>query len=94
MLYRTTVIESLQLLENVRNQMFTQIVNIASQGEMKDLLEVFEEGDSYTFDMDQFDGSNDVNIIKLLKLCKNIEEAYESIQNVNAVRNEELVSRN
>lgn len=91
MLYRATVIESLQLLEDVRNQVFTQIVNIASQGEMKDILEVFEEGDSYTFDIDQFDESKDINIVKLLRLCKNIEEAYESIQNVNAVRTEELI---
>lgn len=92
MLYRTSVIESLLLLENVRNQVFTQIVNIASQGELKDILNVFEEGDYYTFEMDQFEGSNDINIQKLLSLCKDIETVYDSIQNVNAVRREELTS--
>lgn len=90
MLYRNSVIESLQLLENVRNQVFTQIVNIAANGEMKELLDIFDEGDYYTFDIDQFDGSNDVNIQKLLYLCRNIEGIYDSIQNVNAVRGEEL----
>lgn len=92
MLYRTTVIDSLLLLENVRNHVLTQIVNIAAQGELKDILNVFEEGDYYTFDMDQFEDCNDINIQKLLTLCKNIETVYDSIQNVNAVRNEELTS--
>lgn len=91
--YRTTVIESLQLLEDVRNQVLTQIVNIASYGEMKDTLDAFEEGDSYTFDIDQFEDSNDLNIMKLLNLCKSIEIVYESIQNVNAVRTEELITK-
>ena len=91
MLYRTSVIESLQLLENVRNQVLTQVVNIASNGELKDVLDIFEEGDSYTFDMDQFEESTDININKLMNLCKTIAVVYDSIQNVNAVRNEELI---
>jgi len=93
MLYRASVIQSLQLLEEVRNQIFTQIVNVASNGELKEVLDVFEDGDYYTFDIDQFDDSKDVNIIKLLNLCKNIEEIYDSIQNVNAVRKEEMILR-
>ncbi len=84
-LYRTSVIESLQLLENVRNQVLTQIVNIASYGELKEELDVFEEGDYCTFDVDQFETSNDINIQKLMLLCKKIENVYESIQNLNAV---------
>jgi len=91
MLYRTSVIESLQLLENVRNQVFTQIVNIAANGEMKEVLDIFEDGDYYTFDIDQFEDSKDINVQKLLNLCKNIEVVYDSIQNVNAVGGEELI---
>lgn len=91
MLYRNSVIESLQLLENVRNQVFTQIVNIAANGEMKEVLDVFEEGDYYTFDIDQFEDSTDVNIQKLFHLCKNIEGIYDSLLNVNAVGDEELI---
>lgn len=89
--YRNRVIESLVLLGEMRNQLFTQIVNIASDGEMKEILNVFEEGDYYTFDMEQFESSSDINIIKLMELCKEIEIAFESIQNVNAVANEEII---
>ena len=88
--YRNRVIESLQLLGEIRNQLFTQIVNIASDGELKDVLDVFEEGDYYTFEMDQFENSSDVNIVKLMQLCKDIEVAFDSIQNVNAVGDEEI----
>jgi len=70
--------------------LFTQIVNIASDGELKEILDVFEEGDYYDFEMDQFENSSDVNIIKLMQLCKNIEMAFDSIQNVNAVGDEEI----
>ena len=88
--YRNRVIESLQLLGEIRNQLFTQIVNIASDGELKEILDVFEEGDYYDFEMDQFENSSDVNILKLMQLCKNIEMAFDSIQNVNAVGDEEI----
>ncbi|HLS38171.1 MAG TPA: hypothetical protein VK023_07855 [Sphingobacterium bovisgrunnientis] len=88
--YRIRVIESLQLLGEIRNQLFTQIVNIASDGELKEILDVFEEGDYYDFEMDQFENSSDVNILKLMQLCKNIEMAFDSIQNVNAVGDEEI----
>lgn len=91
--YRTTVIESLHLLENVRNQVLTQIVNIAAYGEMKNVLDAFEEGDYYTFDIEQFEDSQDLNIMKLMNLCKNIEIVYESMLNVNAVRGDELISK-
>lgn len=88
--YRNRVIESLQLLGEIRNQLFTQIVNIASDGELKEILDAFEEGDYYDFEMDQFENSSDVNIIKLMQLCKDIEMAFDSIQNVNAVGDEEI----
>lgn len=88
--YRNRVIESLQLLGDIRNQLFTQIVNIASDGELKEILDVFEEGDYYDFEMDQFENSSDTNILKLMQLCKQIEVAFDSIQNVNAVGDEEL----
>ena len=89
--YRNRVIESLVLLGEMRNQLFTQIVNIASDGEMKEILNVFEEGDYYTLDIAQFASSSDINIIKLMELCKEIEIAFESIQNVNAVANDEII---
>lgn len=88
--YRNHVIEALQMLASVRNIIFTQIVNIASVGELKEILSVFEEGDSYVFDMDQFENSSDANIIKLMELCKKIENTFESIQNINAVKDEEI----
>lgn len=88
--YRNRVIESLQLLGEIRNKLFTQIVNIASDGELKEILNVFEEGDYYDFEMDQFENSSDVNILKLMQLCKDIEVTFDSIQNMNAVGDEEI----
>ena len=88
--YRNRVIESLQLLGIIRDQLFTQIVNIASDGELKEILDVFQEGDYYDFEMDQFENSSDINIVKLMQLCKDIEVTFESIQNVNAVADEEI----
>jgi hypothetical protein len=88
--YRNRVIETLVLLGEIRNQLFTQIVNIASDGEMKEILIVFKEGDYYTFEMDQFENSSDANIVRLMALCKEIEVTFDSIQNVNAVADEEI----
>ena len=60
--YRSHLIESLNLLEIVREHVLTQIVNISSEGELKDVLSVFEEGDAYTFEVDQFENSKDINV--------------------------------
>lgn len=88
--YRNRVIESLHMLEDVRNQIFTQVVNLASDGEMKEVMNVFEDGDYFTFEMSQFEDMKDLNINKLMLLCKDIEKVFDSIQNVNAVRDEEI----
>lgn len=89
--YRNRVIESLILLGKMRDVLFTQIVNIASDGEMKEILNVFEEGDYYTFEMDQFENSSDINIEKLMALCRELELAFNFIQNVNAVADDEII---
>lgn len=88
--YRSHLIESLNLLEIVREHVLTQIVNISSEGELKDVLSVFEEGDAYTFEVDQFENSKDINVQMLMGLCKEIERVYNSIHNVNAVTREEM----
>ncbi|MEJ5056163.1 hypothetical protein [Sphingobacterium sp. MYb382] len=90
MVYRYRVIETLHLLEDIRNQVFVQLVNLASDGELRETMELFEEGDYYTFELDHFENLNDVNVNKLLSLCKELEVIFESIQNMNAVRLEEI----
>lgn len=90
MVYRNRVIETLHLLEDIRNQVFVQLVNLASDGEMRETMELFEDGDYYTFELDHFEDLNDVNVNKLLHLCKDLENIFESIQNMNAVRTEEI----
>lgn len=90
MVYRNRVIETLHLLEDIRNQVFVQLVNLASDGEMRETMDVFEDGDYYTFELEHFEDLNDVNVNKLLCLCKDLENIFESIQNMNAVRTEEI----
>lgn len=90
--YRSQLIESLSLLKVVREHLLTQVVNISAESELKDILSVFEEGDSYTFEIEQFENSKDVNVQMLLALCKEIENVYTSIHNVNALTSEEMTS--
>ncbi|QBQ40866.1 hypothetical protein [Sphingobacterium psychroaquaticum] len=90
MVYRNRVIETLHLLEDIRTQVFVQLVNLASDGEMRETMELFEDGDYYTFELEHFENLSDANVNKLLSLCKDLETIFESIQNMNAVRYEEI----
>ena len=88
--YRTTVIKALEVLVDARGYIFAEVLNLASKGEMYDVMSVFEEGDSYDFELAHFENMEDKNIDKLINLCKHIESVYEQIKDDNNILSEEI----
>lgn len=67
---------------------------MAMTGELKDLNEAFDIGDTYNFDIEQFKGTNDVNLNRLIEFYEELENLVNSIANINAITEEDLEDKN
>lgn len=92
--YRETVIKSLEVLVDSRGYLFAEVLNLASRGEMKNIMSAFENGDSYDFELLHFEDCEDKNIKKLISLLKKIEKVFYKIQKENNILTEELFKEN
>ena len=86
--YKPKVIKAINSLTTSQIELFTSIVNIGMAGELKDLE--FEEGDDVDFELAHFDDSNDVNVQTLVDLYKQMEQAKQSLINLNAISEDDL----
>lgn len=92
--YRDTVIKSLEVLVDSRGYLFAEVLNLASRGEMKNIMSAFENGDSYDFELLHFEDCEDRNIKQLINLLKKIEKVFYKIQRDNNILTEELFKEN
>lgn len=88
--YKENIINTYKYLNSVRNDLLTHSLHIAISGEMKEINEAFEVGDIYNFDIEQFKGSNDINLNKLITFYEDLENLMDSIANINAITEEDL----
>ena len=88
--HRKQILETIENLVEARDIIFTQIVNLAMSGEMKHLESAFDLGDKYNFTLKHFESVQDVNVKKLVSLCKNAEETVFSLMNLNGISENEV----
>lgn len=88
--HREKILEVLENLIEAREIIFTQIVNLAMSGELKHLENAFDIGDEYDFKLKHFENIEDINVKKLVNLCKNIEETIFTIMDLNGISENEV----
>ena len=88
--YRDTLIEAVDYLIEVRENVFTNALNLAMVSEFKEINDVFEEGDEFNFNLKHLDKSSDFNVQKIVDLIENIETTVFSLININVIKNDEL----
>ena len=88
--HRIQILETIENLVEARDIIFTQILNLAMSGEMKHLESAFDLGDKYNFTLKHFESVQDVNVKKLVSLCKNAEETVFSLMNLNGISENEV----
>lgn len=64
---------------------FTQIVNLAMTGEMKHLENIVGVGEGYRFTLKHFECVEDINVKKLVVLCKKVEETVFNLMDLNGI---------
>lgn len=72
-------------LIEARDIIFTQIVNLAMSGELADISTTFEVGEKYNFELAHFKNSKNVNVKKLVSLCKKTEQTIFTLININGL---------
>ena len=88
--YREQIIETINNLIEARNIIFEQILNLAMSNEFSHLKEAVDQGDIYSFSLNQFEDMEDVNVQKMVKLCRKTEETIFTIMDLNGVNENEV----
>lgn len=87
--YRENLVEALRTLIKANNSIYSSIIDISMQGELKEFNDSVPVGEVHEFDFAIFKNSDDINIQLLIGLMGKVEETYESIVNINALPIEE-----
>lgn len=88
--YREKILLTYKFLLETHEELQTRTINVGMTGVMADVNSVFKEGDTYNFDMDQFRGTTDTNLNKLLDFFDELETLMNSLANLNDITEEEL----
>ena len=88
--YRKSLIETVNHLIMMRHDLFDDAMGIAMNNELKEISEAFEDGDTYEFQIEHLDNSNDVSLQKVVDLIKEIQTTVDFITSVNTIEDSEL----
>ena len=88
--YREFIIQTINTLVECDNQIFTEGLNLLMNNELKQIEEVFEEGDVFEFSINHLENSTDTNVQLILKTIKEIRQTINSLQNLNLIKDEEI----
>jgi len=89
--YKNEIEETIKSLVAQRNLIFERALNVAMNGVLTEINDVFENNDIYEFDLSHFDDSSDSNLQLLVDLIKSIEKTAESIANLNSIDLKEYI---
>lgn len=88
--FREFIIQTINTLVECDNQIFTEGLNLLMNNELKEIDEVFEEGDVFEFSINHLENSTDTNVQLILKAIKEIRQTINSLQNLNLIKDEEI----
>ena len=90
--YRDYLIETLDYLINMRLSIFALALNLSMKNDLKEVNDVFDIGDTYTFELNHLDKGSDDNVQKVVDLIKNIQITVDSLININVIEEDELTN--
>jgi len=88
--YREKILLTYKFLLKTHEELLTRTINVGMLGELAEVNKVFAVGDTYNFDVEQFRGTPDVNLNKLLDFYDELENLMNSLANINAITEKEL----
>ena len=83
--YRENLKEALKNLIRVNESIYSSIIDVSMQGELKEFNDAVPIGEVHQLDFELFKNSDDTNVQLLIKLIETIDETFESIKNINSI---------
>jgi hypothetical protein len=83
--YKENLKETLKNLIKINQSIYSSLIDISVQGELKEWNNSVPIGETHQFDFQIFKNSDDTNIQLLVKLMESVDETYESIKNINSI---------
>lgn len=87
--YRENLKEALRNLIKVNEGIYSSIIDVSMQGELKEFNDAVPIGEIHQLDWELFKNSNDTNVQLLIKLMETVDETFESIKNINNINLDE-----
>ena len=89
-MYREKIFLTYRHLLEVHEELLTRIINLGMAGDYSEVNKVFEEGDTYKFDLEMFRETEDQNLLKLIAFFDELEHLMKSLSNINGLTEEDL----
>jgi len=83
--YRENLKEALRNLIRVNESIYSSIIDVSMQGELKEFNDAVPIGEVHQLDFELFKNSDDTNVQLLIKLMETVNETFESIKNINSI---------
>ena len=83
--YKQYLKNALTHLASAQEDIFTSIINLSMEDDLKEWNETIELGESFQFDIELFKRSNDINIQMLTNLIETIDVTCEKIKKINNI---------
>lgn len=84
--YRGNLKEALKNLIRVNESIYSSIIDVSMQGELKEFNDAVPIGEVHQLDFELFKNSDDTNVQLLIKLMETVDETFESIKNINSIK--------
>lgn len=88
--YKEQIIDAVNELIKAREIIFSQIVSLAMSNELVDIEATFNQGDTYSFSLEQFENVKDVNVQAIVQLCKTLESEVFRLMDLNGITDNEV----
>ena len=89
--YRKRLIDTINILLESEEQLFSATVQLLMSGELKEIDEVFDVGDVYEFNLNHFKTSYDINVKQISGLIEQMRGTVEFLMNVNKIKDNDLI---
>ena len=89
--YRNLLIETINKLEDFNSIMYDSVLNLSMQGELKEVDDLFENGEIVNFKLADFRELSDQNVRQLIELMDSINKKNQTLKNINAISDDDLL---
>ena len=87
--YKENLKEALKNLIRVNDSIYSSIIDVSMQGDLKEFNDSVPIGEVHQFDFELFKNSDDTNVKLLIKLMETVDATFESIKNINSIKLDE-----